>query len=79
MAKRIKLSSQLEKLYLDAETADIHFECVSESGQSEKIPAHKLVIMMASDVFKAKFCGPDKRVKTYQIAGVTAEAFKEFL
>lgn len=79
MAKRIKLTSQLEKWYLDDKTADIHFECVSESGQPETIPGHKLVLMMASDVFKAKFCGPEKRFKRYQIVGVTAEAFKEFL
>lgn len=80
MSKRIKLSSQLQNQYLNAETADVFFECYTETGLCEKVPAHKLVLLMGSEVFKAMFCGSLKEENSsYRIDIAYAEAFKEFL
>lgn len=47
---------------------------------SEVLPAHKFVLAMASDVFKAQFYGPMKNEKgEVLITGTTVAAFKEFL
>lgn len=77
MAKRIRLELQNDQLYLNVETADIYFECESEMGQCEHIPAHKLIMIIASEKFKEMFHGQNKMV--YEIANTTAESFKEFL
>lgn len=79
MSKRIKLSSQLQQHYLNSDTADVFFECVSESGQSRIVPAHKFVLLMCSDVFKSMFCSSSVEGESvYQIIG-SADAFQEFL
>ncbi|XP_055306123.1 kelch-like ECH-associated protein 1 [Sitodiplosis mosellana] len=80
MSKRIKLSSHLQHQYLNSDTADIFFECNTESGDCERVPAHKFVLMMSSEVFKSIFCGSSKEEKAlYRIDVASAEAFKEFL
>lgn len=61
-------------LYLDAETADVHF-----SLGSDRIAAHKNLLAAASDVFKRMFYGPMKEKGDVTINGVCAAAFKEFL
>lgn len=80
MSKRIKLSSHLHQQYLNSETADVFFECSSEPGQFEQIPAHKFILIMGSEVFKSLFCGESKQEKVlYRIDIASAGAFKEFL
>lgn len=80
MSKRIKLSLQLQQQYLNTETADVFFECYSESGQCEQVPAHKLVLMLSSEVFKSMFANTLKQEDAlYCVDIASAEAFKEFL
>lgn len=80
MSKRMKLSSQLHQQYLNPETADVFFECYSESGEWEQIPAHKFVLLICSEVFKSMFCGSIKQENvTHRIDIASADAFKEFL
>lgn len=60
--------NSLEKLYLDEETADVYFIT------SKRIPAHKTILLAASDVFRAHFAGDwkDKNQVVIQDADVTA-------
>lgn len=68
-------SMLLEKLYLNENFADIHF--VFDSG--ERIPAHKLLLATASDVFRAMFNGSYIEKTEAKIVDASADAFKEFL
>lgn len=81
MAKRVKLELQNEQLYLNAATADVHFKCDSEDGRVEYIPAHRLIMIIASEAFRDIFYGStqDPLQLSYHIEDVSAEAFKEFL
>lgn len=79
MSKEVKLIPHIERLYLDPETADVNFVCESMSGQRERIPAHKALLIVASDVFKAMFSVSTMELQTYTITETSAEAFKEFL
>lgn len=77
-AKRIKLVPPFEKLYLNESTADVYFECGLDLEHRERIPAHKLVLCITSDVFKELFATSSTDF-TYQITDVSIAAFKEFL
>ncbi|XP_055299418.1 BTB/POZ domain-containing protein 3-like [Sitodiplosis mosellana] len=68
-----------EKLYLKADMADVHFVFNSDDESIERIPAHKLILMAASDVFRTMFNGTWKEQKEVKIVDVSADAFKEFL
>ncbi|XP_055326055.1 BTB/POZ domain-containing protein 3-like [Sitodiplosis mosellana] len=72
------LSAIGEKLYLNSELADVHF--VSESNDDiERVPAHKMLLMAASDVFSKMFNGSWKEKDEVKIVDMSAAAFKEFL
>lgn len=69
-----------EKLYLDAETADVHFTFDLEDGTVKRIAAHKNILASASDVFRAMFYGASKMEQDdIHVNGVPDAAFIEFL
>lgn len=65
-----------EKLYLNEEMADFHFVFKSADGQHvERIPAHKIILINASNIFGAMMQNKSKA----NITDATPSAFKEFL
>lgn len=72
-------SSIGKKLYLKDEKADVHFIFHSDDDQPIRIPAHKLILTEASDVFLAMFNGSWKESSEVKIVDATADAFEAFL
>lgn len=68
-------------LYLDPETADVHFIVGKQDELCERIPAHKLFLITGSDVFQIMFDGfwKEKDDHEVRIVDATAAAFKVFL
>ncbi|XP_055317520.1 uncharacterized protein LOC129576431 [Sitodiplosis mosellana] len=73
------ISSSVEEFYLSEEMADIHFIFESADGQCEHIPAHKLLLVTASDVFRTMFNRTWQEKDEVKIVDASVEAFKEFL
>lgn len=71
-------SSIGEKLYLKSKKADVHF-LFESNGSSERVPAHKMLLASASEVFDAMFYGSLKEQDDIKIVDASAEAFKQFL
>lgn len=69
----------IEKLYLDAETADVFFIVEDGNGGSERIPGHKCLLAAMSDVFKAMLYGPMKKEEDIRLSHVTPHIFKILL
>lgn len=63
----------LRKLYLDSETADVHF--IFGNEKKVRIPAHKMLMAANSETFKSIFYGES----THEVPNVSIDAFKEFL
>lgn len=63
-----------KKLYLCDEIADIHFIC-----KSERVPAHKFLLINTSEVFQAMFNESWKEKTEVEIVDASAAAFREFL
>ncbi|XP_055305896.1 BTB/POZ domain-containing protein 9-like [Sitodiplosis mosellana] len=72
------VESAVKTLYLDEMTADVHFVFES-SGQSDRVPAHKILLIAASKVFRAMFNGQWKEKDEVPIPYVLAADFKTFL
>lgn len=72
------ITTTAKKLYLSPELADVHFVLESDDG-SERIPAHKLLLMAASDVFAKMFNGSWKEKDEVIITETPVNAFKQFL
>lgn len=67
-----------EKLYLNAELADVHFVFkIDENVQ--RIPANKAILAIRSKVFRSMFFGLLKNEGDIEMIEGDAEAFKEFL
>lgn len=67
------------RMYLQKETADVHF-IFNGTGEVEKrIPAHKLLLANRSPVFQSMFYGKLKEVADISITDCRFESFKEFL
>lgn len=77
MANRFQFVPKIENSFLNAETADFHVECISSSGQKERVPVHKLILSMGSVIFKETFSKPFVNLMT--LYSVSPDAFKEFL
>lgn len=75
----ITSSALISSLYLDAQTADVFFTVVSPSGERERIPAHKSVLIAKSEVFESILNGPIQYEGDLNVVGVAPVAFKEFL
>lgn len=76
--KKIPLDT-VTKLYLDSETADVHFVFGSNDDPPRRVPAYKNLLAGASDVFKAMFHGQLKGMGDIPVNDVSAAAFEEFL
>lgn len=66
------LAIALKKLYLDSETADVHF--IFGNEKKVRIPAHKMLMAANSDTFKSIFYGEHAQ----EVPNVSIAAFKEF-
>lgn len=73
------LSVMGDKFYLSEELADFHFIFKSVDGQCERIPVHKFVLSIVSDVFLSMFNGTWKEKYEAEIVDIPVAAFKEFL
>lgn len=65
-------------LYLDEKTADVHFVFI-ENDQIKKLPAHKTLLGVKSDVFLKMFTCKFKEGREVNIMDSSHDAFKEFL
>lgn len=70
-----------KKLYLNDETADVHFSIDSsdDDGTIKRIPAHKALLAAASGIFHAMFYGGSKVKGDVHVHDVSDAAFMEFL
>lgn len=68
------LTIALKNLYLDNETADVHF--IFGAEKKIRIPAHKILLAANSDSFKTMFYGGGL---DQEVPNVSVDAFKEFL
>ncbi|XP_055302490.1 uncharacterized protein LOC129568525 [Sitodiplosis mosellana] len=73
------LSSAGKKLYLEDDTADVHFLFESKNAKPERVPAHKILLTAVSEAFRAMFSGTWKEKNEVPIVDATAAGFKEFL
>lgn len=73
------LSTIGKNLYMNEETSDFHFIFEVTKGKYLRIPAHKLLLIAASDVFRTMFNGTWKEKNEVQIVDALPSAFKEFL
>lgn len=91
---KFKLRGRIfDRLYLNEKTADVNFllpktneyaKLIAQGAKEVevefvKIPAHKLILATASDVFHAIFYGGTKEEGDVTITDSYAGAFKEFL
>lgn len=68
------------RLYLQSEFADVHFMCNSSNDFAlTRIPAHKNLLAVASDVFKIMFYGSLREEGDIWINDASAPVFEEFL
>lgn len=67
-----------EKLYLNAELADVHF-VFKIANEVQRIPANKAILAIRSKVFRSMFFGLLKNEGDIEMIEGDAEAFKEFL
>lgn len=71
-------SEMFRRQYLNERTADVFF---TFEGSSERVPAHKLILSSASNVFDRMFYGPSSSASggDILIVGYSPKAFKDFL
>lgn len=67
------------RLYLQEETADVHFIFNRDDGAEQRIPAHKVMLASGSPVFHSMFYGDLKENESVCITDCRFESFKEFL
>lgn len=72
------VADSASKLYLHSGSADVHFE-FQTADEVIKVPAHKAILAITSQVFHAMFFGQLKEGDVVKIVDCDAEAFKEFL
>lgn len=76
--KNITLITDLGKFYLNASLSDVNF-IISSANETQKLPAHKLLLAAKSDVFEAMFFGELKEQGDVKIVDATIDAFEQFL
>lgn len=69
----------VKQLYLNAETADVHFSFDSNNAIRQPIAAHKILLAASSDVFKTMFYGKTRLAGDIHMPKVSDAAFMEFL
>lgn len=66
-------------MYLDDQLADIHFSFPNEKV-AQSVPAHKMLLVAKSPVFKAMFCGKlAEKGSTVKITDITSKIFRLML
>lgn len=68
-----------EHFYLNTKLADVHFVFGSDDGTIARIPAHKHLLAVISDVFEKMFYGELKEMGDVTITDTSDAVFKEFL
>lgn len=68
-----------ERLYLDADSADVFFVFKRTDQTCRIIPAHKNVLSIISAVFDSMFYGPAAQDDNINIDDASPEVFREFL
>lgn len=76
--RNYKLVTNVGKLHLDAETADVVF-IFNNNGSVERISAHKCLLASGSEVFKRMFFGELKEGTEIRIVDVSMDGFTAFL
>lgn len=69
----------MERMYLDKQTADVHFVVQTTGHITETISAHKLLLIASSSVFHTMFFGSSPVTGNIAISDATPTAFKAFL
>ncbi|XP_031629401.1 BTB/POZ domain-containing protein 3-like [Contarinia nasturtii] len=69
----------LEQLYLNPNSADVHFVFGADIEQPTKLPAHKTILAAMSPVFHTIFYGSPKECAEVTIVDAPVEAFEKFL
>lgn len=69
----------LKKSFLEPDVADVYFNIRPYEYSGERVPAHKVLLALDSDVFKKFFFGNSTSTGDVNLDDVTAGAFKEFL
>lgn len=77
--RNYKLVTNVSKLHLDEETADVVFVFDNNNGSVERITAHKCLLASGSEVFKRMFFGELKEGKEIPIVDVSIDGFVAFL
>lgn len=73
------LCLNLQKLWLNETTADIHFVVDNTRNESQLIPAHKCLLAVDSSVFYRRFFIDLEKESNIEISDVSAEVFEVFL
>lgn len=71
--------THLAKMYMDGQTADVQFVIKSAGCADEIIPAHKILLVATSAVFRTMFYGSVPETGNVTITDTTSNAFKKFL
>lgn len=73
------LIENVKDIFLDADTADVHFTFDSIDDSVIRVPAHKILLAISSNVFKRMFYSELKEKGDVSMVDVSDAAFKEFL
>ncbi|XP_055316909.1 BTB/POZ domain-containing protein 6-like [Sitodiplosis mosellana] len=73
------LCLNLQKLWLNETTADIHFVADNIRNESQLLPAHKCLLAVDSSVFYRRFFIDLEKESNIEICDVSAEVFSVFL
>lgn len=77
--KNVHCSQSCMKLYMQEESADVHFVFETGNEKEERVPAHKYILGIGSAVFHSMFYGSLQEEGDIKIMDATIDAFKEFL
>lgn len=75
----IKNTINLEALYKNELSSDVHFVLRNKNGVFSEIPAHKAILASRSTVFERMFWGNLNEGAVVKISDVCTDAFNEFL
>lgn len=76
--KNYHATPNLMRLYLNTNTADVHFH-FDYKGIDKSVPAHRCLLAIGSPVFQQMFFGELKEGNDVNIVDASAEGFTEFL
>lgn len=76
---RRSIADCVGEMYLDEKLSDVHFSFPKEKS-TPSVPAHKMILVAKSQVFKAMFCGDlAERGSTVKITDITPKIFRLML